>query len=195
MTTLDLVARDFILKMVTYLEDAGTSPYYDYWMSEWNPDTAFPAAVVRQARSLIDHEDCAIVRSAMQALSAAGGSADIDLIDALRTHANPAVRRDVDDCKRIIGNRMKTLDDLLDEVVDWKTFATFVENLAAEREKAQKIEDANKSNPAYIVNGALGWNNGDIQSFLWASLSFFPDNMTDDDGRAQPTWRNFAEIL
>ncbi len=195
MTTLDLVARDFILKMVTYLEAAGTSPYYDSWMSEWNADPAFPASVASQARRLIDHEDCAIVRSAMQALSVAGGTADIDLIDALRTHASAAVRRDVEDCKRIIRNRMKTLDDLLDAVVDWKTFATFVENLAAERDKAQKIEDANKGNPAYILNGALGWNNGDVQGFLWASLSFFPDNLTDDDGRAQPTWRNFAEML
>lgn len=164
-------------------------------MSEWNTDSAFPASVVRQARILINHEDWAVVRSAMQALSVAGGAADIDLIDALRTHENASVRRDVDDCKRIIENRMKTLDDLLDEVVDWKTFATFVESLATERDKARKIEGANKGNPAYIVNGALGWNNGDIESFLWASLSFFPDNMTDDHGRAQPTWRNFVEML
>ncbi|MCC6511414.1 MAG: hypothetical protein IT423_20110 [Pirellulaceae bacterium] len=195
MKTLDSLAHDFILKMVAYLEDSRTSPHYEYWMLEWNDDPAFRTTVARVARSLLAHDDCGIVRSAMQALSVAGETEDIELIASLCSNANAAVRSDVDACKRTIQKRMKTLEEMLDEVVDWKTFAAFVENLAAERERAQKIENANSGDPAYIVNGALGWNNGDIQGFLCASLSYFPDLMTDDDERAIPTWRNFAAML
>lgn len=196
MTTLDSIANDFIRRMVAYIGDAGTSAHYESWMSQWSADPAFATSVAREARKIIgNNDDFKIVRSAMQALAVTGEAMDLVLLDSLRTHADSSIRADVDDCKRIIVIRMKTLEDLLDEVVDWKTFATFVEKLAAEREKAQEIEEANKGNPAYIVNGALGWNNGDIQGFLWASLSFFPDNLTEDDGRAQPTWRNFAEML
>ena len=138
MSKLDTIANDFIRKMVAYIEDTGVSPNYEFWMSEWNADPAFPASVARESRRLIANDDCKIVRSAMQALAVTGGTVDIELLDSLRTHADGSIRADVDACKRFISNRMKTLDDLLDEVVNWKTFVTFVENLAAERDKAHQ---------------------------------------------------------
>jgi hypothetical protein len=67
--------------------------------------------------------------------------------------------------------KMVSTDDLLERVTDKQTFIEFVQALADERERAQEIEN-NHSN-VYIMDGALGWKNGDIPSFLCAALECF----------------------
>ena len=87
---------------------------------------------------------------------------------------------------------MVSPDDLLERVTDKQTFIKFVQALADEREKAQEIE--NNHPDVYIVDGALGWKNGDIPSFLYAALECLtaqPVTYSDQD----PSWKMFAEFL
>jgi hypothetical protein len=81
----------------------------------------------------------------------------------------------------------------LEAVCDRETFIAFVEALAYERELAQGIERDNPSR--YIVDGALGWMNGDIPQFLGAALDYFVDGPLKEPIPDQPTWKMFAEML
>ncbi len=62
-------------------------------------------------------------------------------------------------------------EELLDQVKDRESFIMFVQTLADEREAAAQIERANPH--AYCLDGALGWKNADITSFLYAMLAYF----------------------
>lgn len=64
-------------------------------------------------------------------------------------------------------------ESLLDAVCDRESFIAFVQALGSERELAKEIERDNPSR--YIVDGALGWMNGDIPQFLNAALDYFTD--------------------
>lgn len=55
-------------------------------------------------------------------------------------------------------------EELLDQVKDRESFIMFVQALAEELEAAAQIECANPN--AYCIDGALGWKNADIASFL-----------------------------
>ena len=84
-------------------------------------------------------------------------------------------------------------ESLLDGVYDRNSFIAFVQSLAEERELAQQIE---RDNPdRYIVDGALGWKNGNIPQFLGAALDYFTDGPLKEPIPDQPTWKMFAEIL
>jgi hypothetical protein len=83
-------------------------------------------------------------------------------------------------------------DELLDEVRDRGSFIAFVRALAKERQEAEEIERA--SPDRLTLDGAHGWKNPDIASFLYAALDYFtekpffkPEN--------EPSWRMFAEFL
>ncbi|NJO78200.1 MAG: hypothetical protein HC827_06500 [Cyanobacteria bacterium RM1_2_2] len=81
---------------------------------------------------------------------------------------------------------------LLQQVKDKQTFIQFVQALALEREQAEAIE---REDPNYYrVNGALGWENGDIASFLWAALEYFKTRPLDEQ-EAPLSWAMFAEFL
>lgn len=85
-----------------------------------------------------------------------------------------------------------SLEELLDSVVDRETFVAFVQALASEREEAERMERADPVR--FQLGGALNWQNGDISSFLWASLEYFeprPFHQPEDP----PSWRTFAEFL
>ena len=84
-------------------------------------------------------------------------------------------------------------DDLLDAVCDRDSFIAFVNALASERERAQEIEREHPER--YVVDGALGWMNGDIQSFLYATLDYFADGPLKDPVPTDPSWKMMAEIL
>lgn len=83
-------------------------------------------------------------------------------------------------------------EELLDAVTDRDTFVAFVSALAAEREEATAIEQANPK--AYCVDGALGWKNGDIASYLGACLDYFTEKPFHKPERG-PSWRMLAEFL
>lgn len=87
----------------------------------------------------------------------------------------------------------KRPEDLLDRVADRASFIAFVTALAAEREHAEKIENANPK--SYIVDGALDWKNGDIPNFLYAALEYFTDGPLRAPIPDQPNWKMFADFL
>nr|WP_255712954.1 hypothetical protein [Rhodopirellula sp. JC740] len=84
-------------------------------------------------------------------------------------------------------------EDLLDTVCDRESFIAFVEALASERERAQQIEREHPNR--YVVDGALGWMNGDIQSYLYASLDYFAEGPLKDPPATEPSWKMLAEFL
>lgn len=88
---------------------------------------------------------------------------------------------------------MSRPEELLENVSDRDSFIAFVQALAEERERAAQIE---KDSPkTYIVDGALGWMNGDIPAFLWAALEYFAEAPLKDPPESEASWRVFAEIL
>ena len=83
-------------------------------------------------------------------------------------------------------------EDLLDQVRDRESFLAFARALADERAEAEKIEAANPQ--IYICDGALGWMNGDITSFIHAGLYYFePSQFT--PSVENPTWKDIAKFL
>ena len=87
---------------------------------------------------------------------------------------------------------MSSPEELLDKVVDQKSFVAFVWALADERERAQQIERENPK--SYPVDGALNWKNGDIPSFLGAAL-YLLEKTRDEEPDEQPSWKLFADFL
>jgi hypothetical protein len=169
--------------------------YYEFWVKEWSKDPDFPNLLANKARSLLESSDTQLVCSALQAIAVVGDSSDFANVKAYTENADDNIAKNARACILHIRHRMKTLEDLLDEVNDWRSFVVFVDELANERSRAAEFESSDPDNPAYMVNGALGWNNGDIQGFLWAALSYFPHDMADDDPLASPSWKHFAEML
>ncbi len=84
------------------------------------------------------------------------------------------------------------LHNLLERVKDKETFILFIEALADERELAQEIERANPK--SYCIDGALGWKNGDISSFLSAGLYCFEDEAFNHPEQ-EPSWQMFADFF
>ena len=84
-------------------------------------------------------------------------------------------------------------EDLLDDVHDRDSFIAFVKCLAEERSNAQKIEADNPK--SYMVDGALGWANGDIPNYLWACLEYFSDGPLREPPATDASWRAFADFL
>jgi hypothetical protein len=85
-----------------------------------------------------------------------------------------------------------TPGQLLNDVHDRDTFKAFVQALAAERENAEQLE---RSEPdRYCIDGANGWKNGDIASYLYACLDYFEDGQFHRPD-TEPNWRMFAEFL
>jgi hypothetical protein len=87
---------------------------------------------------------------------------------------------------------MDTPEELLERVTDRDSFIAFVEALADERAAAAEVERANPQ--SFVVDGAHGWKNGDIEGFLYAALEYFePKPFHQPD--TEPSWRMFAEFL
>src|ERR1700680_1477541 len=86
------------------------------------------------------------------------------------------------------------LHDYLDLVVDQATFLNFVQALIADREDEVGKERERPSSP--YGPGANGWENGTIESFLFAALRWAEDSNDRKDGLPeQPSWKAFATFL
>ena len=85
-----------------------------------------------------------------------------------------------------------TLHERLDHVRDRDTFIAFVQALANERESAAEIERAEPDR--YCIDGAYGWKNADIASYLYACLDYFEEKPFHKPD-VEPNWRMFAEFL
>ena len=87
------------------------------------------------------------------------------------------------------------LDELLAQVKDEKTFIEFVQALAADFEEERELESSKPSSP--YSSGALGWENGSIDTMLGAaaawgySTAMNPSNKTSE----QNPWYRCAHIL
>lgn len=83
-------------------------------------------------------------------------------------------------------------EELLDQVVDYKTFLDFLRALAAERESAEEEEREQPSR--YGLDGAHGWKNGDISGFLYGCVAYFsPSKFRVPEHEA--SWKVFATVL
>lgn len=85
-----------------------------------------------------------------------------------------------------------TPEELLDRVCDKESFVQFVRALADERVAARE-EECSKGDTFY-VDGALGWKNADISSFLSAALEYF-EVRPFHKPESSPSWRMLAEFL
>jgi hypothetical protein len=79
-----------------------------------------------------------------------------------------------------------------DAVHDRESFVRFVEALIAQRAEADALES--EFPDAYRWEGAAGWQNGSIASFLESALSGAVAQEKWGSKRA-PSWRDFAEFL
>lgn len=88
-----------------------------------------------------------------------------------------------------------SLRRLLEQVVDQPTFLAFVDALANDFSGEREIESEHPSPP--YSRGALGWENGSIDTFLDAAHAWGTSTMGDrefDHPNGSP-WRRCAEIL
>lgn len=87
--------------------------------------------------------------------------------------------------------RTASPEELLDRVIDRKSFIEFVTALAEEREEAEQME---RDEPVrYRLGGAHNWHNGSISSFHYASLAYF-DSKRFSEPEAAPSWKVLAEV-
>ena len=87
------------------------------------------------------------------------------------------------------------LEEKLRAVIDEKSFLNFILSLSENRSIETKIEKENPSSP--FGAGALGWENGSIESFLdaaaeWGKASL---NGLQDLPKSENIWRRCADIL
>ena len=76
--------------------------------------------------------------------------------------------------------------------MDRDSFIAFARALAAERETAKQME--HDEPVRYMLGGAMDWQNGDIASFLYASLNYFePSQFRQPE--VVPSWKMMAELL
>ena len=87
-----------------------------------------------------------------------------------------------------------TPEDYLDSVFDEKTFLKFLQILSEDWENEESIEAKTPSPPHSA--GALGWENGNIGSFLEAAAACGIDHLP--TGGVEPNsniWRKAASII
>lgn len=180
----------FIHRLSTYVEPPPLGlHYYEQWVaSEEEVSPGVSELIRRAALDLIRSENSLIVRSAVQALACTGTKEDMPALVARKGEPEGLMWREVEAALAQIEFRSKTLEALLEEVCDQRSFVLFARALAKEREKAQEIEAYESDH--HRLNGALGWNNGDIASFIFSGLSVF-----ENDENQPASWADFARFL
>ncbi len=81
-----------------------------------------------------------------------------------------------------------SLVNYLENVTDKKTFIEFVNALIEERSKAEKLEQRDAE--IYKFEGALGWQNTNIESYLQSAVVWLVDSDRNDF-----SWKLMAEFL
>ncbi len=81
---------------------------------------------------------------------------------------------------------------MLDRVIDRESFLEFVRALAEERAEAEQLEQNEPTR--FKLGGAHDWQNGNISTFLYASLEYFTPKPFHKP-EASPSWRMLAEML
>ncbi|HEV3340409.1 MAG TPA: hypothetical protein VG125_08630 [Pirellulales bacterium] len=83
-------------------------------------------------------------------------------------------------------------EDLLPLVKDKDSFMAFVRVMADEREEAAEWEHDHPE--SYQIDGAMGWKNADLPSFLYAALDYF-EVKPFHRPEASPSLRMMADFL
>lgn len=184
-------ARRLIEHYSRFLEPAPTGlDYYEQWIDgEEEVAPGISALVRREAIRSLSADDLLLVRSAIQALACTGQPADIVFVQPLLTRRESVLASDAQAAIARIEFRAKSIDMLLAEVKDKSSFIVFARALAQERERAAALEAQDSAK--YYVDGALGWKNGDISSFIYAGLSAFENSPESE----QCTWAGMARFL
>jgi hypothetical protein len=184
-----IIASRLIDRSKAYLE----APSRGYWLYEtWIEDEEELApgvskAIRAKALELIHADDRLLARSAIQALACVGMKVDVSELELLASSADPELSFEAQTAARYIVQRAKTIEELLAEVDSRASFLVFVEALAKERLRAEKLERAD-SRPRF--EGELGWQNGDISSFLFAAMSGLHGS-----SESTPSWKTLAKFL
>lgn len=166
---------------------------YEYWVEEREAAAPGSNAILSEAaRAALQSSKVGLVSSALQALAVTGDESDLLLIEPLLQHSDESVSQDAAVCVGYIRHRMKSIEQLLDEVKDRESFIVFALALAEERDRAEKFERENPD--VYVVDGALGWMNGSIGQFIGAGLSHF-EPAFGEKSIETPTWKDLAEFL
>ena len=183
-------AERLIERFSRYLEPGEVGlGYYEHWIQSEEEVTPGISALVRLvALRSMDSPEQLVARSAIQALACTGRLEDIGVLES--THAgHPTISIELVAAIARLGQRTKPLETLLDDVKCRASFIAFARALARERAHAAMLEAQDRVR--YQVDGALGWKNADISSFVLAGLSAFeefPDSV-------QPTWASIAQFL
>jgi len=83
------------------------------------------------------------------------------------------------------------LHELLEQVIDEKSFLLFAKSLQADKEDESRKE---KASPSGIYNrGHNGWENADIEGFLESAIAFVEDSQAWSDESNH--WKKFALFL
>jgi hypothetical protein len=144
--TFEKDAADVLIERCSrYLEHPPGGCYdYEFWLqSEEEERPGATAAVMAAARSALASASGPILRSAIQALACCGDASDVALLSRVRESDDDAISSEAAEAIRYIQFRLKSLEELLDEVDSRESFILFVQALANEREAAEKLERAN----------------------------------------------------
>lgn len=163
--------------------DRYSLPYYRQWVLD-GPFKADGSVIAAAAITLADDLDDGIARSALHAWASFGSLDNNEKFENSRfAKSHPD---EVSFAVRYLRVNAITPEELLGNVHDEPSFIDFVQALAKERFKAQETEHDNPR--TYTLDGAFGWKNADIGSFLEAACAGSSRNPV-------PTWRHFAEFL
>lgn len=185
-------AEQLIVRLSSYLEDPqrGGYSFYESWIADAEEENPGMSVALREAAiGLVNNSEGAVLRSAIQALACLGTSNDAGSLHFLAEHADKRISFEASCAIAHIEFRHALLETLLESVQDRDSFVRFAEALAKERERAAKLERDEPSR--YCLDGALGWKNADISSFLYAGLSRL--EMT--PGSEKVAWKVFADFL
>lgn len=185
-------ADQLIERLSNYLEDPrlGGYSYYESWIADAEEESPGMSAVIRQAAlELLDSSEGAVLRSAIQALACLGTNDDAGPLHYLAEHADEPISSEASCALARIAVRHTPIEVLFEAVHDRDSFVRFTQALAKERELASKLE---RDDPTrYCLDGALGWKNADIASFLHAGLSCLESSPEPE----KVAWKTFADFL
>jgi hypothetical protein len=163
--------------------------HYESWIESEEEILPGVSAEIRQcALEIVSNRKEALLASALQALACIGHAEDIEIVRRVqRSPGTSAVEAQA--ALAYLEHRMRPIETLLVEVTSRESFVTFARALAKDRTEAQKLERA--SPDRYVLDGANGWKNADIASFIFAGLGQFEGRSS----TSEPSWRDFAEFL
>jgi hypothetical protein len=141
----------------------------------------------RTTLETLDREDH-ILRGCVQFFSVIGRKEDIELLRsvAVNTNVSTGVQDDAREGAQYLENSLKSLEQLLDEVKDRRTFTVYADALIREREQAEELE-----RDAHYADAVLGWQSSSISAFLGIVVSELEESTLESG----PSWKELADAL